>query len=70
MSRHSTAATSYNHKIKFNKTWGDYRLTWTVDRYYAGSRSRFPRTMSRDANETGAKKFAVKHGIQMPEVAV
>lgn len=46
---------------------GCYRLSWTIDRYYAGSRLRFPTTMRRDTDEKGARRFAKKWDIQFPE---
>jgi hypothetical protein len=53
---------SYGHRIQ--RLGGNfYRLFWTVDRYYSGSRLRFPRTGSRDTDEAGAHRFAKKWGI-------
>lgn len=47
---------------------GDYRLHWSVDRYYEGSRLRHPRACSRDTDFTGAVRFAKKHGCwRMPD---
>lgn len=43
-----------------------YRLSWTVDRKYVGSRLRFPTTMRRDTDEAGARRFAAKWGVAMP----
>lgn len=44
-----------------------YRLKWTVDRYCARSRLRFPTTYRRDTDLTGAMRFAKKWDIPMPE---
>jgi hypothetical protein len=66
VSRHR-ASGSYGHRIQ--RFGGDhYRLTWTVDRYYAGDRLRYPRRGTRDTDEAGAKRFAKRWGIDMPEV--
>ena len=43
-----------------------YRLSWTVDRKYAGSRLRFPTSYQRDTDEIGAKRFAKKWGLELP----
>jgi hypothetical protein len=43
-----------------------YRLSWTVDRYYSGSRLRFPTRYTRDTDEAGARRFAKKWGAAMP----
>lgn len=45
----------------------DYRLFWTVDHKYATSRLRFPRSHSRDTDTAGARRFAKRHGVTMPE---
>jgi hypothetical protein len=56
---------SYGHSIyRMGEDW--FRLHWTVDRYYSGSRLRFPRGASRDTDEAGAKRFAKKWGVQLP----
>lgn len=44
-----------------------FRLHWTVDRYYQGSRLRFPRGASRDTDFAGAMRFAIKWGLPMPQ---
>jgi hypothetical protein len=46
----------------------DYRLSWVVDRYYPTSRLRHPRGCHRDTDEAGARRFAKKHGLEMPQV--
>ena len=44
-----------------------YRLSWVVDRYYAGSRLRHPTVYSRDTDRAGAERFAKRWEIAMPE---
>lgn len=46
-----------------------YRISWVVDRYYTGSRLRFPTRYSRDTDTAGAKRFIKKWGItyRVPE---
>jgi hypothetical protein len=34
-----------------------WRLHWTVDFYYSGSRLRFPRGFTRDTDMAGARRF-------------
>ena len=64
MSRYSTSH-SYNHKCnKFGMDW--YRISWTWDRYYTGSRLRHPQSCSRDTDEKGARKFCKKWNIAFP----
>jgi len=46
-----------------------YRLSWTYDTKIAGSRLRFPRTIRRDTDFTGATRFAKKWALKPPEVA-
>lgn len=64
MGRYSTNR-AYNQHIEF---FGRdcYRLSWTVDRYYRGSRLRFPTRYSRDTDFNGAERFAKKHGLALP----
>ena len=65
MSRYSLNR-SYGHRIK--KVCPDeYKLSWTVDRYYSDSRLRFPRKCCRFIDERGARRFAKKWGIDFPE---
>lgn len=65
MGRHSSNP-SYGHRIaQLGRDW--YRLSWRQDRYYTGSRLRHPRVYSRDADEKGARRFAKKWNIQMPD---
>jgi hypothetical protein len=61
------SAGSYAHSIQ--RIGPDhYRLSWAVDRYYAGSRLRFPRTDWRDTDTAGAKRFAKKWNVDLPPV--
>lgn len=65
MGRYSSNG-SYGHRIM--KLGDDsYRLFWTVDRYYSGSRLRFPRTASRDTDKNGALKFSKKWDLGFKE---
>ena len=64
MSRYNSSG-STDHRIT-NDRWGGYRLSWVVDRYYAGSRLRFPTRYSRDTDHAGAIRFSKKWGAQMP----
>jgi len=58
-------STSYGHRIRI--ICGDiYRLSWTVDRYYSGSRLRHPRISERDTDKAGADRFAKKWNINIP----
>jgi len=58
---------SYNHHCHLT-SWGYWRMSWTVDRYYSGSRLRFPRVATRDtADEKAARRFCKKHNIPFPE---
>ncbi len=41
-----------------------WRMSWSVDRYYADSPLRYPRRYSRDTeDEKAAKEFCRKHSI-------
>jgi hypothetical protein len=40
-----------------------YRIAWTYDAKYSGSRLRYPRTLSRDTDRDGAERFAHKWGL-------
>ena len=57
---------SYGHKIT-KLGGGFFRLSWVVDRYYSGSRLRWPRGSSRDTDEAGAAKFAKKWNLKVPD---
>lgn len=65
MSRYSSSG-SYGHKIQ-NLGHGDYRLFWMVDRYYTGTRGRFPRRCQRDTDLKGAQRFAKRWKVKIPE---
>lgn len=58
--------TSYGHRIVLGP-WGDYTLSWVVDRYYEGHRCRFPKTYRRSTDEAGARRFAKRWGVPMPD---
>jgi len=59
---------SYGHNCKPMWFFGPtYRLSWVVDRHQRGSRLRFPTRYTRDTEESGAKKFCKKHGIEFVE---
>lgn len=53
---------SYNHGVS-DIGHGCYRIHWTVDRYYAGSRLRHPQIKSRDTDRDGALRFIKKWNI-------
>jgi hypothetical protein len=56
---------SYGHDV--SKIAHDhYRLSWTIDRKYSGSRLRFPTSFHRDTDEPGAKRFAKKWKLPLP----
>lgn len=57
---------STNHKCVYIERLDIYRLSWTVDFYYRGSRMRFPRRFSRDTDEAGARRFCRRWGIPLP----
>lgn len=63
MSRFSSQR-SYAHGIQ-RVDRVTYIISWAVDRYYGGSRLRYPRVYRRVANEFGARRFAKRHGIEM-----
>jgi hypothetical protein len=59
--------TAYAHNIR--RIGADhYRLSWSFDTKIAGSRLRWPRTITRDTDEAGAMRFARKWGCSMPTV--
>jgi hypothetical protein len=57
--------TGYGHAIR-RIADDHYRISWTSDRKYAGSRLRHPVGYSRDTDETGALRFSRKWGVAMP----
>jgi len=56
---------SYNHDCSYI-AGGSWEIRWTVDRYYAGSRLRFPTTYRRIADESGAKRFCQRWNVEFP----
>lgn len=65
MGRISGRGGSYGHKIRMIS--GDtYRIIWTTDKHYEGSRIRYPRGHVRETDEKGARRFAKRWGIAMP----
>lgn len=56
---------AYGHAVSRIAT-DHYRLSWTIDRKYVGSRLRYPTTYRRDTGEDGARRFAKKWGVPMP----
>lgn len=59
-------SSGYGHRIQ--RIGRDhFRLFWTFDRKIAGSRLRWPTTVTRDTDEAGAKRYAKKWGAKMPE---
>ena len=64
MTRHRPSG-SRSHKAQ--RLFSDcYRISWVVDRYYQGSRLRFPTRYSRDTDEEGARRFCKKWGVEFP----
>lgn len=57
---------SYGHRISKTSYASEYRISWTVDRYYEGNRLRFPRGWSRVTDLAGAKRFAKRWGVELP----
>lgn len=45
----------------------EYFISWEYDRYYTGSRLRFPTRIRRYTNEKGARKFCKRWKIEFPE---
>jgi hypothetical protein len=48
---------SYDHRI-CRIAHDCFKISWVCDRYYSGSRLRFPRVTSRITDERGARRFA------------
>lgn len=65
MSRFNSSGSNDHHIKQLEPDW--FRISWTVDRYSAGSRIRNPSGQSRDTDEAGAKRFAKKWDISMPK---
>lgn len=64
MGRYSPSS-SYRHSI-IRLGPDCYRLSWVVDRYYSGSRLRFPTGYTRETDHSGAVRFAKKWDIAPP----
>ena len=64
MGRYGTNA-SYGHTCREDR-YG-YEISWTYDRYYSGSRLRFPHRQAMTTDEKGARRFCKRHGIPFPE---
>jgi hypothetical protein len=60
-------SSSYGHRIRFIAA-GIYRLEWGIDRRIKGSRLRHPTSFKRVADEAGARRFAKRWSIKMPEI--
>jgi hypothetical protein len=54
--------TPYGHGVE-DLGYGNYRLSWTMDRYVKGSRLRFPTAYTRDTDHQGAIRFAKRWGL-------
>ena len=57
---------SYGHKCSYIG-WGAWQMSWTVDRYYEGSRLRFPTVYRRNTDEAGARRFCKRWDILFVE---
>jgi hypothetical protein len=56
---------SYNHWVRrMGHDW--FRIGWTLDYYYTGSRLRFPRGFNRDTDFAGARRFAKHWNLPAP----
>jgi len=64
MSRHRSSGSRGHHISRIE--YDCYRLSWVVDRYYAGSRLRHPRASTRVTDFAGAMRFAKKWDIPEP----
>ena len=65
MSRHRSSG-SYRHGLS-SLGGGDWRLHWTVDRYYSGARGRHPRISHLNTDTAGALRFCKRWGIPIPD---
>jgi hypothetical protein len=63
-----TGSGGYGHHCeKIETRWGTwYEISWMWDRYYKGSRLRFPTGMTRETDEVGARRFCKKWNIPFP----
>ena len=66
MARITGSRSAYGHNIR-RISADHYRLSWSFDTKIAGSRLRWPRTITRDTDEAGAQRFAHKWGCKLPE---
>ena len=66
MSRYNNNG-GYGHFCKHYKTFDYYRIGWVFDRYYSGSRLRYPQTIARDTDKKGALRFCKKWEIPFPK---
>lgn len=57
---------AYGHDVR-QIAHDHYRMSWTIDRKYEGSRLRYPTTFSRDTDERGAKRFAKRWKLDWHE---
>ncbi len=62
MSRHRPSA-AYGHHVQ-DIGHGNYIISWTYDRYYQGSRLRWPTTLKRVTDRAGAIRFAKRWRIR------
>jgi hypothetical protein len=63
MSRY-TGAGSYGHRVRSTAYPDEFVIRWTYDRYYSGSRLRFPQCRERWTDRKGALRFAKKWGLR------
>jgi len=66
MTRHNPGG-GYGHYCEYHEHFNYYRIGWCFDRYYAGSRLRYPKRIERDTDESGAKRFCEKWDIEIEE---
>lgn len=65
MGRFSSGGSS-SHRVRVvSAAHGDFELSWTVDRYYHGSRLRFPKRCRRDTDRDGALRFIERWRIPL-----
>jgi hypothetical protein len=58
----------HSHFCEYHNFMGDYwRIGWSYDFHYKGKRFRSTRTLIRDTDEKGARKFCKKWNIDFPE---
>ncbi len=61
MSRHNPGGGYGHHARKI--TTDTWEISWMFDRYYTGSRLRYPQHMSRITDRAGAERFVRKWGL-------